>query len=222
MTRPQPHLVQASPLMWRVARLGGGTRFSEIDPADALSPRAGNRFDVSGGGVLYTATDLEGCYREVLARMRVSPAVAHLDEDYGGFMRSGNISASWRENRRIFTIAPVNPLPFVDVEHQATWNAIQHDMPLPPGIEEDHLDVSHVRGSNRLLTRSIALWAYSRSDAEGYPLYSGIRYVSRTGDFECWAVFDGTKVEEIAPPEEVTLQDKDLQRVATDFRLTFH
>ncbi len=49
-----------------------GTQFSEIDPVDALSGNAGNRFDVVGGGVLYASTDIEGCYREVLARLAMS------------------------------------------------------------------------------------------------------------------------------------------------------
>jgi hypothetical protein len=218
----EPHLVEAPPVMWRVARLGGGTRFSEIEPGDALSPRAGNRFDVPGGGVLYAATNLEGCYREVLARMRVSPAAARLDEDDGGHMRAGNIAASWRENRRIFAIETVGALPFVDVEHQETWNAIEDSMLMPPGMDDTHLDVGHIRGPNRTLTRRIALWAYSRDDDEGRPLYSGIRYLSRTGDFECWAVFDGTEVVETMPPREITLQDEDLQRAAHDYGLTLH
>jgi len=135
MTAPGPRLVQGSPVMWRVARLGGATRFSEIEPADALSPRAGNRFDVPGGGVFYTASWLESCYREGLARMRVSPAVAHLDEDDGAHMRAGSVPAAWRENRRIFRLAPVGALPFVDVEHQSTWNIIEHEMTMPPGLE---------------------------------------------------------------------------------------
>ena len=52
-----------------------------------------------------------------------------------------------------------------------------------------------MRGPNRLLTRAIASWLYSRTDKKGHPLYAGIRNVSRLGDFECWAIFDGTPVE---------------------------
>lgn len=217
---PQPHLVYPKPLMWRVARVGQGTRFSSIDPADALLPRAGNRFDVPGGGVLYTSTEEEGCYREVLARLRPSPRVAHLDEDDGGHMAAGNVAASWREARRMYAIGPIDPLPCVDVEHQATWNAIEADVRLPEGVE--HLDVGHLRGPDRLLTRRIALWAYSRTDEAGRRLYSGIRYLSRMGEFECWAIFDGTEVAEIGPPRDISPTDPVVRRVATDYGLTIH
>lgn len=100
MSGARPHLVAAPDVLWRVARLGMGTRFSQIDPADALSHNAGNRFDVAGGGVLYASTEIEGCYREVLARLRPAPGMVDLDEDGAGFMGAGQVAASWRENRR--------------------------------------------------------------------------------------------------------------------------
>lgn len=220
MSDPQPHLITAPEVMWRVARLGMGTRFSEIEPADALSHNAGNRFDVAGGGVLYTSTDIEGCYREVLARLRPAPGMADLDENEGGHMRAGNVAASWRENRRRFALAAPEALPFVDVEHQDTWNAVEAAIGLPPSVP--HLDVGHIRGANRLLTRAIATWAYTQTDEDGESLYSGLRYLSRTGDFECWAIFDGTPVVEVAPPGEITKHDQALRRVAEAYRLTLH
>ena len=61
--------------------------------------------------------------------------------------------------------------------------------------ELENLDVAAVRGPNRLLTRAIASWLYSRTDAHGQPLYAGIRYVSRLGDSECWTIFGGTPVQ---------------------------
>lgn len=206
--------------MWRVARLGKGTQFSEIDPVDALSLNAGNRFDVVGGGVLYASTLLEGCYREVLARLRPAPGMADLDEDEPGHMRAGNVAASWRENRRRFALGLPDALPFVDVEHQDTWNMIDAAVAMPAGV--DLLDVGHVRGPDRLLTRAIAAWVYAQTDEEGQSLYSGLRYLSRTGDFECWAIFDGTTVLEVAPAGELSLRDKELQRVATAYGLTLH
>ncbi|QDO89994.1 hypothetical protein FNH13_18085 [Ornithinimicrobium ciconiae] len=154
----EPHLVAAPETMWRVARLGKGTQFSEIDPVDALSLNAGNRFDVVGGGVLYASTLLEGCYREVLARLRPAPGMADLDEDEPGHMRAGNVAASWRENRRRFALGLPDALPFVDVEHQDTWNMIDAAVAMPAGV--DHLDVGHVRSPDRLLTRAIAAWVY--------------------------------------------------------------
>ena len=220
MTFAEPRLVAAPDTVWRVARLGKGTEFSEIDPVDALSLNAGNRFDVVGGGALYASTLLEGCYREVLARLRPAPGMIGLDEDDSRHMRAGNVAASWRENRRRFALGLPDALPFVDVEHQDTWNTLEAAIAMPAGVH--HLDVSRVRGPDRLLTRAIAAWVYSQTDAEGAPLYSGVRYLSRTGDFECWAIFDGTTVLEVAPAGELSLHDEALQRVAGAYGLTLH
>ncbi len=79
-----------------------------------------------------------------------------------------------------------------------------------------------MRGPDRLLTRAIAALVYAQTDQEGEPLYSGLRYLSRTGDFECWAIFDGTTVLEVAPAGELTLRDEALQRVAGAYGLTLH
>jgi len=46
--------------------------------------------------------------------------------------------------------------------------------------------------TNRRLTRSLAAWLYAQTDEHARPLYSGIRYGSRLGPHECWAIFDGT------------------------------
>lgn len=140
MTVTEPRLVAAPDTVWRVARLGKGTEFSQIDPVDALSLNAGNRFDVVGGGVLYASTLLEGCYREVLARLRPAPGMIGLDEDDSRHMRAGNVAASWRENRRRFALGLPDALPFVDVEHQDTWNTLEAAIAMPAGVH--HLDVT--------------------------------------------------------------------------------
>lgn len=89
-------------------------------------------------------------------------------------MRAGNVAASWRENRRRFALGLPDVLPFVDVEHQDTWNMIEAAVAMPAGV--DHLDVGHVRGPDRVL--------------------------------------------EVAPAGELSLRDKELQRVATSYGLT--
>jgi hypothetical protein len=43
----------------------------------------------------------------------------------------------------------------------------------------------------------------SQTDEHGHPLFSGIRYESRLGPHECWAIFDGTAVGLV---EEVTVE----------------
>lgn len=88
-----------------------------------------------------------------------------------------------------------------------------------PDIEA--LDVPTIRGYNRRLTRELARWIYTQIDEEGHPLYSGIRYISKHGDYECWALFDGTEVEEVSSLS-VECRDNDLLHVARMFNLTVH
>ena len=57
----------------RIARRDSPLALSRVSVADAEMPFSGNRYDVSGGGVLYCATEFEGCYAENLARYRPSP-----------------------------------------------------------------------------------------------------------------------------------------------------
>ena len=216
-----PQLVLPPETIWRVARLEKGLEFSRIDPVDAVSSGEGNRFDVVGGGVLYAATDVEGCYRETLARLRPAPGMRELDEDGQGFMAAGQVAASWRETRRRFALALVRPLPFIDVEAQATWNALEGETGVLPETV-DRLDVGLVRGPDRVLTRAIASWAYTQTDGDGLPLYSGIRYLSRAGNFECWAIFDGTVVVEPEPAGEIVTSDVDLRSVCKAYGLTIH
>lgn len=171
MSFAEPHLLAAPDTVWRVARLGKGTQFSEIDPVDALSLNAGNRFDVVGGGVLYASTLLEGCYREVLARLRPAPGMADLDEDDDRHMRAGNVAASWRENRRRFALGLPDALPFVDVEHQDTWNTLESAMAMPAGV--DHLDVGRCVGpTDSSLARSRP-WSTRRRTRRASPSTPG-------------------------------------------------
>ncbi|EPR75856.1 hypothetical protein ADILRU_1816 [Leifsonia rubra CMS 76R] len=84
-----------------------------------------------------------------------------------------------------------------------------------------NLDIATVRGPNRLLTRAIAEWAYSAKDDNDEFLYSGLRYESRLGPHECWALFSGTPIDLI---EELTISKErtDLQVVARRYGLTVH
>ena len=215
-----PQLVSAPDRLYRVALAPNGLAFTYIDPVDAVMPRAGNRFDVPGGGVLYCCTQLEGCYRETLARLRPSVLASGLDEDSDNhYMRAGCVAASWRDSRRVFTISLENAAPFIDVEAQPTRSHL--DEVLGSRLS-DHLDISDVRGRDRILTRTIAEWAYGQLDQDGMGMYSGIRYMSRLGDYECWAVFDGAPIAEAGPPASIELSDPELNRVAHDFHLTLN
>jgi hypothetical protein len=67
-------------------------------------------------------------------------------------------------------------------------------------------------------------WAHVLSpSAELVALYvaSGIRYVSRLGNYECWAIFDGTEVETYET-HSIELDDPDLQRIAQEYSRTLH
>lgn len=168
-----PELVNAPTRLFRVALASNGLKFAYIDPVAAAMPRAGNRFDVPGGGVLYCCTDVEGCYRETVARLRPSPRATELDEDSDtDHVRAGCVSASWRDARRVFTVSLENSAPFIDVEAQATRS--HFDAVLASRLAEP-LDVADIRGRDRLLTRAIATWAYAQVDDDGDGMYSGIR-----------------------------------------------
>ncbi len=218
-----PKSVDIPDRVWRVALIPSGQRFSEIAPDDALLPDAGNRFDVPGGGILYCATTPRGSFLETLAGKRVSPKMAALvRDDPSGFMPPNSIPASWRDERRLFTVGTTNPASFIDLEDLETRQFILEQIGEqlePLGVET--IDVPDVRGMNRLLTREIARWAYSSLDEEGLYNYSGIRYVSKLDNEECWAIFAGT---ETFIHEQSTIEktDSSLIDVARLFNLTIH
>src|SRR5699024_10534404 len=118
-----------------------------------------------------------------------------------------------------FSFSLAGAMPFLDVEHHATWNVLEEA--LEPRLSGD-LDVGAIRGPDRLLTRTIAQWAYAQVDEDGNGRFAGIRYMSRLGDFECWAIFDGTPVQEAAPPRTIERDDPVLRKVANAFELTIH
>jgi len=191
-------LTPGSHTLYRVGRSHRPLASSQITVEDAAQARAGNRFDVLGGGVLYLSTTAQGCYAETLARLRPTATMRALlkDED-PEFMVCGAVPRDWRTRRLQLAVTVADSLPFLDVEHPRT-----HEY-LTAALAEQlsrfsitQLDVSDVRGRNRLLTRAIASWAYAAGDADG-PQYSGIRYLSRLGEHECWAVFDGTPITEL-------------------------
>lgn len=173
--------------------------------------------------MLYAATDQQGAFAETLARLRPSPRIRAMsfpgDENH---MNVGSVPAEWRINRRMAEVRFDGPLPFLDVDDPATHTYLSDALESvlrPRGI--DLLDVSHVRGSDRIVTRAISEHAYVLTDSDGTLQFSGLRYMSRVGDFECWAIFDGTSAE----PGQVQVIDKTdpaLLEVARVFDLTIH
>lgn len=206
--------------VWRVARSPHVLNFAAIAAEDAALPHAGNRFDVPGGEVLYCATDATGCYTETLARFRPTPAMhALLAQEDPNFMAVGGVPADWRHRRLKVKVTTINALSSLDVEASESREHLQRELADDLASYDVHdLDVSVVRGANRLITRLIARWAYDQTDAAGAAMYSGVRYVSRLGDHECWAIFDGTIVEEVHR-SRIKLSDPALQEVQSSFSL---
>lgn len=216
-----PVVAEAPPSLWRVGRVSDPIHFSEIDPVDAAVAKGGNRFDVPGGEVLYAATRPTGAYAETIARYRPSAAMKALPHETG-FMNAGGVPADWRFRRALVQLALEDPLPFLDVDATATHTYLTEAIPhLLAQHEVSNLDVSDVRGPNRLLTREIARFAYTATDADGRLEYAGIRYMSKVGEHECWAIFGGAEVSTIRtlPIEK---SDRDLLAVAAAFDLTVH
>jgi hypothetical protein len=222
----EPQTANSPTLVWRVATTGTATRFSWIDPITAAS-KGGHRFDVPGGGVVYASTAKRGCFAETLQTLRIklnSGAVLAAARDTG-HMPPGNIAQSWRDGRRKFLIELRNTLPFVDIEHEETRAYLEDTQSLilfAHGL--DALTVADVRSNNRRLTRALAWWAYTQIDESAatgtpQPLYAGIRYVSKHGDHECWAIFDRTAIEE-RRAEGIDEDDEDLRAAARLLNLT--
>ena len=209
-------LVAATSPLWRVERPSEDIRFSQINPVDALNDRVGNRFDVPGAGVLYAATRREGALAETLAGFRPRAQVNDTLQMLGvtaGRVPAGQVPPVWFDVRRMVRLTVDEALPFVDIEDPATHTALTvlaSDVLGRLGI--GNLDVATVRGPSRLLTRAVASWVYSQVDDHGHARYAGIRYVSRLGDFECWAIFEGTPVSRRGV-EPITARDADVRSV---------
>jgi hypothetical protein len=208
---------------YRVGRRAEPLSYSRISPFDAQTTM-GNRYDVAGGGVLYCATNIEGCYAETLARFRPSPVViAALDGNEMGRMNRGSVAADWRLRREWVRAQCDHALPFLNVEDPATLAHLGRVLVKELAALEvsQPLDVSLMRGSDRRIPRLVARWAHSQQDNAGTPEYSGIRYESKLGGYECWAIFDGTPIR-VVESAIVSRDDQALVRVSQMFKLTVH
>lgn len=210
--------------VYRIAKtnaLLGGSRIRERDSVT----HAGHRFDLLDSGVIYCATQLQTSFAEVLSPFRRVPSTRiNIDHEIDrGFMIQGGIPADWRKTRAIFLIDCVEPLPFLDIEDPQTLAFL--DIDLAEELNEigvySPLDIALIRGSNRRITRAISAWAANQVDEEGAFIYSGIRYKSRLGDWECWAIFEETEMK-IVKTLEIDRANPDLLVIAELFQLTIH
>lgn len=210
--------------VYRIARTKSMLVGSKIRERDSRT-QAGHRFDLLDSGVIYCATQLEGSFAEVLSPFRKTPSVRiQIDQTTdSGFMNHGGIPAAWREMRSIFLIDCVEPLPFLDLEDPGTLSFLDRELATVLCEVEINspLDISLIRGNNRRLTRAISAWAANQMDEDGEFVYSGIRYKSRLGDWECWAIFEETEVK-IVRIQEIRRTNPDLLAVANLYHLTIH
>lgn len=210
--------------VYRIARNDQLLTGSKIRPQDSLS-QAGHRFDLLSGGVIYCATQLQGSFAEVLSSFRRAPSARiHFNPDADvGFMNQGSLPANWRELRSILRVTCVEPLPFLELENPKTLAYL--DVMLATQLCEfgfhSPLDVSMIRGSDRRITRAIATLVSNQMDSDGEFIYSGIRYFSRLGDWECWAIFEETDIE-IVETRKIKVSDPDLSAIAALYQLTIH
>ena len=219
----EPALATCSSELWRVGRTANPLRFSSIQAEDAASPTGGNRFDVPGGEVLYAATTAEGAFAETISRFRPTAASLLMRAEPGEhLMDVGAIPAEWRDCRRLVRFSLSEPLPFLDVDQPATHTFLTAQMaPTLDALGIANLDIATLRGPNRLLTRAISEWAYTVQDEDGEFLFGGLRYESRLGPHECWAVFSGALIVPTVDMPIGTANDA-LQTTAREYGLTVH
>lgn len=212
------------PEVWRVGRSEDPWSFSSIDPGEALRD-TGNRFDIPGGQVLYTATDLEACYRETLGRFRPSAEMRRLvPASEPGMMAVGSVPADWRVRRVKVKGVVDTSLAVVDLMSPETHEELNNRL---ASVLDDQglslIDVSSVTSMNRILTRAIASQIYAEQDPiTGEPLYAGIRYISKLGLFDCWALFGDRFVVDEQSRGPVERDDPELLKVASSWGLTIH
>lgn len=211
-------LVDPPPRLLRVERPEPPLHFSRISAETAALDRSGNRFDVPGAGVLYAAGSAQGAFAETASHLRVSASLLERMARAGAAaeeLDAPTLDRSWRARRVLRTLQTRGALPFVDIESPESHTYLTvHARSVLLGLGIPSLDVPTIRGPSRTLTRGLATWIYQATDDSGSPLYGGIRYLSKlSNDYECWAIFDGTSVEELAE-QRITLDNPDLVAAA--------
>lgn len=221
-TGVEPHVVQWDREVFRVARREVPVAYSRIE-AHESSIDAGNRFDVRGGGVLYTGGSQESCFVETMSRLRTSERVRKVVGCDDHFMNPNTVPASWRNDRCIVGIRPKGGVAtFIDLDHPDTIAYL--DRKLRSQLQllgVDQLDRGFLYSSNRIVTRTISEWAYTVMDTDDeYLLYGGIKYESRLSkDLTCWAIYEGLPIE-TGDPSPIERDNEALMKVASRFGLT--
>ncbi len=217
--------------LWRVGRQPDPLRASRLDRGEDEPARAGNRWDSPRFGTLYFSSSLEGCFGEILARLRPKPSLAELvaEEWRGSSMRvmgPEQISRDWRDRRAAVRVESP-PYACLDVEALATRQFLEDRLALPLAqLNVPSLDVSDVRGRDRRVTQLIAEHVEQLTgevNGEVVGAFAGIRYVSRvSSEWECWAVHESLEDLRVVESRPIETSMPALRRAADRFGLTIH
>jgi hypothetical protein len=219
---------------------GAGTLRVHPDPAwlpqppnDPSTPGS-NRFDDPYGQVAarYTATRLQGCLYETMARFRPSPTAEAMLQSIDGIEAADvdwpedddTAIADWLERQQIGTVRVLDTGVFANVEepdllvqldkHPLVRTAVQD---LDPA---GRLDTGLIRLGGLRLGRPISQ-AVGAAIREWMPHALGIAYTSRLADEPCWAIWATTHVDitsvHLDPSEP--LHREAVRRVARTFEI---
>jgi hypothetical protein len=169
---------------------------------------------------IYCAETALTCLREVLADFRPNAkAIAELQALFGESTLAlegvGQVAAEWRDAHELWPALAVTEDEFchldaevelrTELERELATLLALHDM--------DHLDITHVRSRDRIVTQTVSRELYERR-------YAGVRFGSNLDDQPCYALFEGRA--ELAPngePSALTPELEPLRRVCDELGL---
>jgi hypothetical protein len=225
-----------------VVRVGRGPDPFEPPPWEyALEDGTfGNRYDDPGAArgiprehrfrVVYCSTSAEGAFGETIARFRPAPAlIAGLeeiedDEPVDPALFGGIVPADWRMTRRLGMTRLDRSMRFLDLVAPDTVHALRRTpqiAQLAANLGLPDIDYSAVNGPNRTFTQALSRFVYESSDAQGNPLFGGIRYTSRLNpQWECWAIYLDRMVHTPDLPTAIHADNRALLKAAALLGLT--
>jgi hypothetical protein len=193
---------------------GAGTLRVHPDPAwlpqppDDPSTPGSNRFDDPHGRVAarYTATRLQGCLYETMARFRPSSAAEAMLQSIGG-LEDADVDwspddvtaiADWLERQHVGTVRVLDSGIFAEIEEPDLLVQLDKHPLVRTAVQEldsaGRLDTGLIRLGGLRLGRPISQ-AVGVAVREWMPNALGIAYTSRLAEEPCWAIWATTRVD---------------------------